>query len=545
VDLKERDCDVLVIGGGLAALRAAVAARSAGATVVVLSKGSPGTGVVGLNAVVPGTDDTPARYLADMLRAGEFLGDPHLAAPLTHEAWWEVDFLEGLGLSFRHGDSYAPRLTSGHSLPRTVYTTDRTGPEIIAVLLRWLRKHDVTLLPSHEAVALLADEGRVCGAVAVDCRSWRLEAQHAGAVILATGGLGPLYAFSTNPPDLSGDGYALAYAAGAQLLDMEFVQFEPFVMLPPASPAFTVSFLLADGPEIYDKSKESFLPSGGQGLTKEELARRVYRQVQAGRGSPAGGVYFDLRRVPRAKLANHPRFLAACKAAGRDPSAEALEVGAAQHYMLGGIRIDENAATTVPGLYAAGEVAGGVHGAGRLAGNSGTEVLVFGARAGAAAARYSAGCSQVRLPVSAIAEQARIALPLCDRQPAAPGQISQTLARLGQVLWQEAGLERSGTGLARAATEVGGLSRELGALGAPDLAGQLKLLAARHRLLLAEMIIQAASLRTESRGVHYRVDFRERDDQSWLKSIVLAGSEGKIISAHLGRALPEAPFEVR
>ncbi len=528
--ISVQSTDVLILGGGIAALRAAVAAAQRGVRVTVLRKGPPGLGVVAFNAAVPDGADSPAQFFNDMMAAAEFLGDPHLVAVLTAESWGQVGFLEGLGLALRKADgSYAPRLTSGHSIPRTVYTTDRTGPDIIGCLHRWLREHCVSMHHDRQAIALLKARDSVAGALVVNRKDWTLEACTAGSVVLATGGLGPLYAVSTNPPDLSGDGYALAYQAGAELVDMEFVQYEPFVILaPPRSRGFTVSFLLADSPAIYDADRQEFLPDGGKGKGKEFLARAVYQQVRDGRGSPSGGVYFDLRGVPPEKIAKHPRFVAACKAGGVDPTATPIEVGPAQHYMMGGVRIDERGATAVPGLFAAGEVAGGVHGANRLAGNSGTDVLVFGARAGHFAAEYAASQGVSHLAPALVEEQAASALPSLRSGSHCREAADDARARLQGIMWDQVGLIRNGRGLTRALEAIQSLAGEAGELRADSLADQFRLLELRHHLLLSEMICRGALLREESRGAHYREDFPARDDVNWLKSIFFVQSGGRM-----------------
>ena len=206
--------DVLVVGGGTAGLRAAVEAARCGARAAVLARGGPCLGVVGFNAPVEETGDSPARFFDETMVQGGFLCRPELAAALAYEARDQVRFLEGEGLSLRHGSGrYAPRLTSGNRIPRTLYTTDRTGPEIIGRLRRILGEAGVPVIQGANVRRVLVSpsDGRACGALARDAETGELSVYRAGAVILATGGLGPLYSVSTNSPELTGDGYLLAW----------------------------------------------------------------------------------------------------------------------------------------------------------------------------------------------------------------------------------------------------------------------------------------------------------------------------------------------
>ena len=302
--------DVLIIGGGTAALRAAVAAAEAGAKTLILQKGTPNLGIVAFNAPVPDAGDTPAQYFNDMVNRGQFLVDFEIAAHLTNGALEEVKYLEAHGLSFSHqGGGYAPRLTSGNTMPRTIYTTDRTGPQILSLLKRILRQHNVPIHQNKQAVRLLVQDQRVAGALVVDLKSLSLETYLAKAVILATGGLGPLFAVSNNHPHLAGDGYVLAYQAGAQLIDMEFVQFEPFTLrMPEMEEPFTISFLLDDNPRIYNRDGEEFLPKRAAELSKDKLSRALFSQIRSGKGTPKGGVYFDVTQVPTREVGDPGTF---------------------------------------------------------------------------------------------------------------------------------------------------------------------------------------------------------------------------------------------
>jgi len=531
--IKTTSTDVLVVGGGTAALRAAIAASEAGASVTVLQKGTPNIWIVAFNAPVLEELDSPNQYFEDMVIRGKFLADYDLVSALTLNALEEVRFFEKHGVSFQHGEQgYNPRLTSGNQVPRSLYTTDRTGPEMLSCMRKLLRERKVQIRNNMSAINLLQKDDRVVGALAVDQKSWALEAYQAKAVVLATGGVGPLYAVSNNHPHLHGDGYILAYQANAELTGMEFVQFEPFwIIAPGAQETNGVSFLLHDGPRIYNAKGEEFLPNKGVGLGKDELSRAIFHQVQAGNGTPNGGVYFDLTHVPKEKLELHPRLLESCRKVGLDPMKEPLEVGPAQHYMMGGVRINAQGQSTVPGLFAAGEVTGGVHGADRMAGNSGTDVLVYGARAGRFAAEYSSATQDQVLSAEEIDKHTEIITRFAGDMEVDRTAAAEIHSALQYVMWEKVGLVRSKSGLVSAISEIKALRERAIVLKADSLNGQIELLELDHHLLLAEMIAKCASLREESRGAHFRADFPARDDEHWIKSIIIEWMEGGMQTA--------------
>lgn len=530
-----KSTDVLILGGGTAALRAAVAASMAGVSVTMLRKGPPNVWIVAFNAPVLEGVDSPGAYFNDMVRQGGFISDFDLVSTLTSEAINQVHFFEEHGISFQHGDKgYAPRLTSGNRTPRSLYTTDRVGPEMIAVMRRLLREQKASIKSNRSAISLLINNDKAVGVLAVDQKNWNLEVYQAKAIVLATGGLGRLYSVSNNNPDLKGDGYVLAYRAGAELVDMEFVQFEPFwVIVPGMKETNGTSFLLDDGPRIYNGKGEEFIPFKGMGLGKAELSREIFLQVQAGNGTPNGGVYFDLTHVPAEKLKTHARFLAFCKRAGLDLSKAPLEVGPTQHHMMGGVRIDPKAQSTIPGLFAAGEVAGGVHGADRLAGNSGTDVLVYGARAGQFAAEYAKASGELSIPSRIISDSAMVLDRFAGSESLDQNAVNEIHTKLEEVLWDKAGIVRHKASLETTLDVILGLKNETLKLKAKEIGEQVQILELENHLLVAEMIARGALLREESRGAHYRSDFPQRDDRNWLKSIMTYQQESEMKNAIL------------
>ena len=520
--------DVLIIGGGTAAMRAAVAAAETGAATLIIQKGPPNLGIVAFNAPVPDAGDSVEQYFQDMVVRGQFLVDNEIAAYLTNQAIKELRFFEGHGLSFKHhGQSYQPRLTSGNTVPRTIYTSDRTGPQLLAVMQRLLRQYKVPIQQNKQAIQLLQQGKRVTGALAYDLRNQTLEIYQAQAVVIATGGLGPLYAVSNNHPHLSGDGLMLAFRAGAELVDMEFVQFEPFVIRAPhLKDSFGISFLLDDNPRIYNTDGDEFLSQRAAELGKDVLSRSLFAQIQAGKGTHNGGIFFDLTDVEKSKLDLHPRFLTYCRRAGFDPYTQPLDVGPSQHYLCGGVRIDAQAQSNLPGLYAAGEAAGGVHGADRLAGNSGSDVLVFGAQAGKQAAIFAQTAPRIDQTI----EELRVQSSSLERFNGIRSDIQtggELSLKLREVMWDQVGLIREAQGLKKALDTILEIKADAQALCAPSLDGQVKLLELENQVNLAEMIYRAALLREETRGVHYRSDYMKRKDLKWLRHIVFSlGKDG-------------------
>jgi succinate dehydrogenase/fumarate reductase flavoprotein subunit len=349
--------------------------------------------------------------------------------------------------------------------------------------------------------------------------------------------VGRLYAISNNNPSLTGDGYALAYRAGAELVDMEFLQFEPFWVILPgveASESNGTSFLLHDGPSIYNSAGEEFLPNRGIGLGKAELSRRIFQEVQAGKGSPNGGIYFDLTKVPEEKLKMHTRFMAFCRHAGLDLARKPLEVGPVQHHLMGGVRIDARTYSTVPGLFAAGEAAGGVHGADRLAANSGTDVLVFGARAGCFSAEYARSISRVSASRDSIAGARLVLDRFAGSEPLDMEKWIKIHTHLRRIMWDKAGIVREREGLECTLDAIGELRAEALTLKGNTVNEQVKILELENHLLLGEMIARSALKREESRGAHYRSDFPLRNDRAWLKNIVVYSKNGEMRDYYLG-----------
>lgn len=507
---REEETDVLVVGRGVAGLMAALAAAEAGARVVVAGIGNGASSwLQGVNVPLGHADprDGPAALEADILREGHGESDPLLAQATALEAEAAFETLLRIGVDFAQDDGrFRQRHPSGSTYPRCCYVASAMwGPVALQALKTALRaRPDVSLLRAR-FVRFLRDGEGVIGAVGRDERSDENLLVRTPRVILAAGGLGDLYGHSTYPADTYGASYAMAAVAGAKLSGMEFVQFEPLVGAAPETiRGFVIpTTLFGDGAFLVDARGRRFLletrPQGEAGIGKEELVHAIARTALAGRALPSGAVWLDTTRVPRQVLEAYPWFWRFMTKHGIDPSRERIEIRPAAHTCLGGIVVDSGRRTTLPGLFAAGEAAGGVHGAGRLAGGSGTDVIVSGRRAGLSAAATTADAPD-RETALAVAET--FFSP--NAEPDLPPERAQVMgAEARAILSRAAGIWRDGAGLSAGLRAIGRLADEAaGALASP---ASLRL-RIQDRLRVSAMIIEAALARRESRGAHQRLD---------------------------------------
>jgi succinate dehydrogenase/fumarate reductase flavoprotein subunit len=535
--------DVVVLGGGLAGYRAAIAARESGAEVLMVCAGSGASPhVLCFNAPI-GDDDSAAEYVRDMLDGGAGLNDRCLVDALATDAAAALAELEALGLEFvRRDGRYALRHLAGSSCPRSVYAAQGLGAGALKRLDVRGRALGVRLEVGWNVIALLTEGGEVAGALAISRRSGELMAVRAGAVVLAMGGIGRLYPDSTYPADVAGDAYALAYHAGATLVDMEFVQFEPTIVTHPlACKGLEMpTAMLGDGARLVNALGERFMfgvnpQHGEKRIEKARMALAIQREIDEGRGLPDGGVIFDTTALPGDALESYASHVKRLRNAGLEPTREAPHVHPAAHSHMGGVRIDADGWSGVPGLWVGGEAAGGVHGASRLAGNSGSDVLVFGARAGRAAAKSLAYAPRGR-DWARIEERAASALQAAiGRARGATAEEIKSSVR--GVMGMSAGLHRRGGRLTEALVALEALAGKVDrGLSARDVGEAVAALESRNMVLVARMVVSAARARTESRGAHQRADFPGQDDSLWLRHLaVRRGPDG-------GMALESLPI---
>jgi L-aspartate oxidase len=501
--------DFLVIGSGVAGLRAAAALAARGSVLVLTKAGEPSESNTGYAqggiAAAIGDDDSAALHARDTEAAGDGLCDPDAVRVLVGDGPAYVRELAAWGAAFdRDADGrFALGREGAHSVRRVLHARDATGREISRVL--WQRVSalaGVTVERDARAVNLIVDHGTCLGARYAS-RGRTIEAR-AAATLLATGGAGRVYRETTNPPVATGDGVALAWRAGAAVADMEFVQFHPTVMAVPGTPRFLLSEALrGDGAYLLNVHGERFMTRyepAGELASRDLVARAMVREAER-TGAP---VTLSLRHLDAPWVRQRfPTLAAACRERGLDLATDAIPVSPAAHYVMGGVATDIDGRTTLPGLYAAGEVAcTGVHGANRLASNSLLEGLVFGARAAAAMlAAPRAG---------AIARTRR-------RRPMPEADAATTVPDAGDVqalMWRDVGVVRDADGLAGAVTTLDGWRR------AVDAADPAATAPVSSLVTVAWLIARGALDRQESRGGHARADFPARDDLHWKAHVL-------------------------
>lgn len=524
---------VLVIGGGAAGLAAAL--RAAEQTeVTVLTRGalpeSNSAWAQGGIAAALDAADSPAAHVSDTLIAGAGLSDAEAVATLADAAPALMRELAALGVPFeRAGEGFALGLEGGHSQRRILHTGDATGWAITGTLIARARANPrIRILEHMQVVDLLGAPGCCDGALALDMAG-RWHCFQAGATILATGGAGALYGLTSNQPIALGEGIAMAYRAGAEVSDMEFVQFHPTVFRISAHEGFLITEAArGEGGLLRTTDGHRFMPDfdpRAELAPRDVVARGIFAAMQR---SGSEYVLLDLTHLPAEFLEQRfPTIVARCRAEGLDPAHMPIPVAPAAHYLMGGIRTDADGATSLAGLLAAGECAcTGIHGANRLASNSLLECLVFGRRAGALAASLGTQRAQSAFGTPHTVEGADA--PAADR-PDSATPWRQTLAL---VMRERVGLQRSAATLGAAldflATFPGRLSEP-----APDAIG------AANAALVARLIATAALLREESRGAHFRSDFPETD-ASWRIHIVQARGQAPHAVERVAEALANA-----
>jgi succinate dehydrogenase / fumarate reductase, flavoprotein subunit len=603
VDYRTHEHDVLVVGAGGAGLRAAIEASARGARVGLVCKSLLGKAHTvmaegGVAAALANVDDrdTWQTHFADTMRGGQYVNNWTMARIHAQQAPDRVRELEAWGAVFdrTHDQRILQRNFGGHKYPRLAHVGDRTGLEMI----RTLQDHGVHLgIDVHmecTIVRLVKKDDRVVGAFGYDRERGSFLVFRARAIVLATGGIGRAYRVTSNSWEYTGDGHALAYHAGADLIDMEYVQFHPTGMVwPPSVRGILVTegvrgeggvlrnnqgkrFMFDDTPPLYrgqtaETEEEGWRYTQGDKnarrppelLTRDHVARCIVREIREGRGSPHGGVFLDISwikaRLPHAE--EHIRrklpsmYHQFKELAGIDITKEPMEVGPTTHYMMGGVRVDgETQMSTVPGLFAAGECAGGLHGANRLGGNSLSDLLVFGKLAGEHAARYASeqrGGADFGAAQEEDGERlSRLALAPLERQDGGAGgegpyAIQQELQDRMQAL---VGIVRNEGDMRNGLDAVLALKERAARVAVPGNReynpGWHTALDLDNLLTVSEAIARAAIERKESRGAHFREDYPDKD-AAWGRTtlVIRRGAAGEMVLVR--EPIPELPPDLQ
>jgi L-aspartate oxidase len=506
--------DVLVVGGGVAGLSVALGITPRRVTVVTRGRlglgGSSPLAQGGIAAAV-GVDDSPSRHAADTLAVAGGLADPEVVSLLTSEAPQVIARLEELGTRFdRRADTgYELSREAAHGRARVLHAGgDATGVELVRALVQAVeREAAIQVIEQSDALELLLEKGRVVGAI-VRHRHGRVALHLARAVVLASGGLGRLFSHTTNAPESTGAGLAMAARAGAQLADLEFVQFHPTALAVGADPMpLLTEALRGAGAELVDGQGRTFMPSihpAGDLAPRDVVARAIWRRRQAG-----DEVFLDGRQaVGDAFPSRFPTVYHLCRQHGLDPRSQPIPVAPAAHYHMGGIWVDGQGRSSLSGLWACGEVAcTGAHGANRLASNSLLEALVFGARVKDDLQRE---LDNVPPPNVVLASVGRGADDLAGAGKSATASAVPSIGQLRRAMWNRVGLVRDEEGLEQALEMFESLARQHDPLDRD----------VQDQLVVARLLATAARCRRESRGSHYRQDL-PRASTSWQKHLLV------------------------
>ena len=548
--MQSLSCDILIVGGGGAALFAAIHARDAAPDldIVVASKGLFGKSgctrmVQGGYNVVLHPEDSFDKHYDDTLRGGSLINNQELAWTLVTQAPERVFEMENsFGCTFdRNADgTIHQRALAGQSFDRTIHRGDLTGIEIISRLSEQVLVRDIEMLNEVRGIELLFDSSgkTVVGALLLDQHSGDLVAVESSAVLLATGGAAPLYRITPASLEKSGDGLAMAYRAGAELVDMEMMQFHPTGLIVDGSllnGTVLEEGLRGAGGHLLNADHERYMerydPEKMERATRDRVSRSGMMEIRAGRGTASQGVYLDVRHLGKDfLLKSSPGMYERCLSVGTDMATDLIEVTPTAHFQMGGVRIESDCRTSLSGLFAAGEDAGGVHGANRLGGNGVAESMVFGAIAGESIARHAKETGRVAID----SERLSAACARFEGAGEITGTPFQLKNRLRALAWDDLGILRNADGLARTATGLNTIEEELNALpmprqrgGNPDLQERLD---AENLLDVARLIGAAAILREESRGSHFREDFPDTDDRFLINFIQRRDPDGTLKS---------------
>ncbi|MBQ2665528.1 fumarate reductase (CoM/CoB) subunit TfrA [Methanobrevibacter sp.] len=535
--IKTISTDVLIIGSGGAGSRAAIEVDDAGLKAIIVSKGlsfrSGCTGMAegGYNAVFKTVDkdDSIDAHIFDTLKGGSYLNDKELVEILVNESPKRLIDLENYGALFDRQESgqIDQRPFGGQTYRRTCYQGDRTGAELLNALKEEIIKRDIECIEEVMITSLVTVEDQVIGATGLDLKDSSLIYFKAKSVILASGGAGQLYPVTSNTFQKNGDGYAMAYRAGANLVDMEQIQFHPTGMVAPESKkgVLVTEAVRAEGGKLINSEGERFMskyaPEKMELATRDVVARSIYQEIIEGRGTENGGVYLDISHLDDDYIDEKlETMVLQFENVGVDIKHGPIEVAPTAHHFMGGLKINADASSSLKNLFGAGEVCGGVHGANRLGGNALADTQVFGKIAGVSAAE-ACKTTDLKTNEEQVNEEASRIEGLIKKGTIKPQEFKN---RIKTLMWEKVAIVREEKTLNEALKELQEMQKELNNLDVSDkIQYNDDLLTALEVINMVEICIltvKSAILRRESRGAHFRSDFPETKDE-WKKSIII------------------------
>jgi len=569
LDSEYISTDVLVVGGGGAAARAALKAKNSKCKVTMIIKkefgltGSTATShAMAFSAAMGSANpfDCPEKHYNETLKASFGMSNKKLVRIIAEEAPREVIYLEKLGVKFdKKRGKFLQYLADASEIPRAVSVDVETGLAIMNVLKAEVIKSDIEIFENLMAIELIIRDNCVSGVIAFDRNNKKLICILAKSVILATGGAGNIFSLNSFTSEMTGDGYAMAYRAGTKLINMEFIQIGPTTVFPKLGYAVT-GFLWSLKPKLKNKYKEEFVSKYCPiGVDSEEAIRlkkttypfsvrnismyvdiAMFREITEKRGTEKNGIYFDLTHVNDDILKNSLSLSSYEKdttiavqkrllAAGVNVKENPIQIAPLIQYFNGGIKINEHGETSIPGLFAVGEVAGGIHGADRLGGNSLAECQVFGRIVGKRAAFFALKSKRIlfaeKYEIESFKKHLNIKNRLLNKKSY---EIERIRMELRKSMYLNASVIRNNNGLTKLSLRLREIENEILPYLTFDSDQFIKFLELRNIVQVARVIVEAQRLRCESRGTHFRSDFQKKDDENWLKKIVIEQKNGKL-----------------
>jgi fumarate reductase (CoM/CoB) subunit A len=552
------ETDVLVVGGGGAGMMAALKARQKGCRVTLVDKGIPSRECATLMAKQMSAagswsypHDSPERHMQDTLASGCFINNRALVRVFVTEAPSTIEDLERMGMLFERDAPGKTFLSGGqppgHSYARCLGYKETTGKMAVDALRRQAMRDGVQMIPDVLTTRLLVEENQIRGVACWNVAKGEMDLIQAKAVVLATGGCGQLYPMTSNPEQSTGEGYILGFEAGAELINMEMFQFYPVSMV---YPKFLRGLNINFQGRLLNARMERFMekvdPVNLENVTRDKLSQAIYREIKKGLNTPHGGVYLEASNFdPELYLKRFPTEYRYCLEAGIDLKKDLVEVAPAAHFMMGGIKIGPDCRTNLKGLFPAGEVTGGLHGANRLANNALTEIFVFGKIAGQNAGAFALEEKGKRL-VHGLTEDAKREIELLFQPKKDAIRGFELKGILRELMWDKVGVIREMPKLKEAEEKL----REIGEFLLPKLGVDLSHKRYNHDIVealeamamakLSLLIVQSASMRKESRGAHFLEDYPQQDDEQYLRNVVVrrkADGEGEFRLASVTGAL--------